>query len=163
MELRDFVSVENMSKENPFEGCNVVKKIGVREYTDIVNSAMRIAFNLETNTPRILFYDFAVKFSIMSYSLGLEMNDYDIDEVFSAIMTSDIYEKFLDYMSSNGINMLEIEIAVYKYIDNELENYRIKQTTDERIMNTVMKLFENEAFQNLIENSIAQEEAEVDG
>lgn len=167
MKIMEFISNENLKKKNPFEDCQIIERVDTETYQNIINSAMVIAFNLDTNEPRTMFYDFAVRFSILGNVLNLDISEYDIDEVFSVIMTTDIYDRFVIYMDQeNGINVYMIEKAVYHYIDEETENSRIMKSTDERIMNTMIRLFENKAFQDLIEqyaNVSDTEEVEVNG
>lgn len=154
MTITEFISTENINKENPFENCTPIKRIGLNEYIDIAEAAINIAFNTETGKYRPLFREMAVRVAIISRILDLEIDeDYDVDRLFEVVMTSGIYTRFFEEIALKiAPDMYSIEDGIHEYIDDKIEQLRIGgKNLDEKIIDTLINLLNNEAFQTIIE------------
>ncbi len=72
MKIMEFISNENLKKKNPFEDCQIIERVDTETYQNIINSAMVIAFNLDTNEPRTMFYDFFL-FLLFLFELSISV------------------------------------------------------------------------------------------
>lgn len=165
MNINEFVSKENLAQKNPFEKCAIIDHIGINDYMAIATAAEKIIFNEETNLYRALFREFAVRLSAMSVMLGLEMNDedYELDDVFQAVMCSGIWNKFVKNVAEkvapdfaaviNGVNI---------YLDDEVEKNRAgTRKLVEEVVNTLVTLVESEGFQQMLDTIEAEEKGKV--
>lgn len=164
MTINEFVSKENLAQKNPFDKCAIIDRITINDYMAIATAAEKIIFNEETNLYRALFRDFAVRLSAMSVVLGLEMNDgdYELDDVFQAVMCSGIWNKFVKNVAEKvAPDFTAIINSVNVYLDDEVEKNRAgTRKLVEEVVNTLAALVESEGFQQMLETIENENEGE---
>lgn len=162
MTINEFIAKENLDKENPFEGCNIIEKFGINEYTAVASAAEKIIFNEETNLYRALFREFAVRLSIMNVVLNIEMSndEYELDDVFQAIMCSGLWQKFYKLVGEKVIpDFASIIKGINTYLDDEVEKNRAgTRKLVEEVANTLVALVESESFQKMLETIEVEED-----
>ena len=160
MTINEFITKENLTKKNPFENCAVIEKFGMNEYMNVAVAAEKILFNEETNLYRALFREFAVRLSVMSTMLNLEMSDeYELGDVFEVVMCSGIWDKFITNVAKKVVPDISSVIAgVNTYLDDEVEKNRLgTRKFAEEVLNTLVTLLDSDAFQKLLETIDVEE------
>lgn len=164
MTITEFISQENTNKENPFEGCDIKKTIGIDDYINMAKAAESIAFNAETKTYRSLFREMAIRTGIIGVILNLEMDDgYDIDRLFEVIICSNLYDKFFAEVALKvAPDMYAIIDGIEEYLDDKVAALRSNNlSTEQEALNTLTNLLNNEAFQNILEQIAVIESEKV--
>lgn len=160
MTINEFITKENLAKKNQFEDCEIIKKFGMNEYMNVAVAAEKILFNEETNLYRALFREFAVRLSVMSTMLNLEMSDeYELGDVFEVVMCSGIWDKFINNVAKKVVpDIISIIAGVNTYLDDEVEKNRLgTRKFAEEVLNTLVTLLDSEGFQKLLETIDVEE------
>ena len=156
MNIKEFVSKENLAQKNPFEKCEIIERITMNDYMAMATAAEKVVFNEETNLYRALFREFAVRLSTMSVVLNLEMEDgeYELEDVFQAIMCSGIWNKFVKNVAEKvAPDFAAIVNGINTYLDDEVEKNRAgTRKLVEEVVNTLVTLVESDAFQQMLES-----------
>lgn len=165
MKISEFVSKENLAQKNPFEKCAKIERITMNDYMSMATAAEKIIFNEENNLYRALFREFAVRLSVMTVMLGLEMDegDYEIDDVFQAVMCSGIWNKFVKNVAEKiAPDFMAIINGINTYLDDEVEKNRAgTRKMVEEVVNTLVTLVESDAFQQMLEGIEVTDEGET--
>ena len=105
MTLKEFMSKENMEKDNPFEGCEVLEKIKYSDYVNMTRAAVAALFKEDDNSFRPLSREMMVRFAVMTVVLNLtEIDGYDdID----ADPTTDDPTSEAEFYLVKGLNVVE--------------------------------------------------------
>lgn len=155
MNITEFIAIENLKSKTPFEKCAKIERITMNDYMSMATAAEKIIFNEENNLYRALFREFAVRLSVMTVMLGLEMDegDYEIDDVFQAVMCSGIWNKFVKNVAEKiAPDFVAIINGINTYLDDEVEKNRAgTRKMVEEVVNTLVTLVESEGFQQMLE------------
>lgn len=157
MTLKEFISDENLAKENPFENCNVIEKITYSDYVQMTKYIAAGVFDEETGKYRPLSRILITRIAELGVILGLEdldgcNNAEDVDELFNKVVCSDLYDKFRKKIVSKiapGFNA--VESGMNRFIDYKLELMSKADGSEEKILNTLIALLSSESFANLLE------------
>lgn len=164
MKISEFVSKENLAQKNPFEKCAKIERITMNDYMSMATAAEKIIFNEKNNLYRALFREFAVRVSAMTVMLGLEMNEdeYEIDDVFQAVMCSGIWNKFVKNVAEKiAPDFVAIINGINTYLDDEVEKNRVgTRKMVEEVVNTLVTLVESDGFQQMLEGIEVADEDE---
>lgn len=163
MTIMEFISKENIGKENPFEDCEIKTAITIGDYANMVKIAESIIFDAENGTYRMLFKEMGIRIGVIATILDLGMDeDYDIDKIFEAIICSDLYVVFCRVVSKTIPGISSVIKCVREYIDDKITSVRLnKRNTEEEVLNTLIKLLNNEAFQSILEQIAVGESEEA--
>ena len=150
MTLKEFMSKENMEKDNPFEGCEVLEKIKYSDYVNMTKAAVAALFNEEED-----FTEMMVRFAVMTVMLNLtnDDNEYsDIDELFDALICSDFYNRFYNEVALKvAPNMDMVVKGINDYIDHRVKYTMQSNNTDAKVLDTLIGLLGSESFMQLLE------------
>ena len=164
MKISEFVSKENLAQKNPFDKCAKIERITMNDYMSMATAAEKIIFNEKNNLYRALFREFAVRVSAMTVMLGLEMNEdeYEIDDVFQAVMCSGIWNKFVKNVAEKiAPDFVAIINGINTYLDDEVEKNRVgTRKMVEEVVNTLVTLVESDGFQQMLEGIEVADEDE---
>lgn len=168
MTLKEFMSKENMEKDNPFEGCEVLEKIKYSDYVNMTKAAVAALFNEEDNSFRPLSREMMVRFAVMTIMLNLtnEDNEYkDIDELFDTLICSDFYNRFYNEVALKvAPNMDMVVKGINDYIDHRVKYTMQSNNTDAKVLDTLIGLLGSESFMQLLEQiPIDESEAVTEG
>lgn len=154
MTLKEFMSKENMEKDNPFEGCEVLEKIKYSDYVNMTRAAVAALFKEDDNSFRPLSREMMVRFAVMTVVLNLtEIDGYnDINTLFDTLICSDFYDRFYNEVALKvAPNMDAVVQGINSYIDYRVKFTMQSNNTDAKVLDTLIGLLGSESFMQLLE------------
>ena len=107
MTISNIFNKENISKKNPFDGVTIKNEISMSDYKAIADNVNRFVFNDEGRLVP-LNIEFAIRFSIMTNLCeGIEYDEFDAEKIFSVVICSDMYSKFVEQFDTAGKEMIK--------------------------------------------------------
>ena len=154
MTLKDFMSKENMEKDNPFEGCNVKDKIKYGDYVDMTRLAAAGLFKEDDGSFRPLSRELMIRLAIVEIMLGLTEpeNFTDVDILFDVLICSDFYDRFYNEVALKvAPGMDNVVKGINEFIDYKIKVNMQSNNTDGKVLDTLVGLLGNESFLQILE------------
>lgn len=98
MTVKNFFSKKNLSSENPFRSVAIKQSITMSEYREMFERVMMLVLN-DNEDYQPLIKEFSFRLTTMIIYLNLDEKSFpDSSELFSAIMCTPIYDKFVEQL-----------------------------------------------------------------